>query len=139
MYVCIYIYIYIYIIMETMCPPNYHHNGFVATHARGHKAIVVITGKAHCLHDYIHIKPILLLWDLSTLCVVNLLNHHLKYIYIERERERRYFWTYLILGKCDWLSEWLGSTSEQHRWINTGKKEPHATESPNCYGLENCK
>ena len=44
MYVCIYIYIYIYIyiciciyvIMKTMCPPGYHHNGFVATHALGH-------------------------------------------------------------------------------------------------------
>ena len=24
------IYIYIYVIMKTMCPPNYHHNGFVA-------------------------------------------------------------------------------------------------------------
>ena len=22
--------IYIYVIMKTMCPPNYHHNGFVA-------------------------------------------------------------------------------------------------------------
>ena len=35
-YVCIYIYIYIYVIMKTMCPPGYHHNGFVATHALGH-------------------------------------------------------------------------------------------------------
>ena len=26
----------IYVIMETMCPPGYHHNGFVATHALGH-------------------------------------------------------------------------------------------------------
>ena len=26
----------IYIIMKTMCPPGYHHNGFVATHALGH-------------------------------------------------------------------------------------------------------
>ena len=34
--VCIYIYIYIYIIMKTICPPGYHHNGFVATHALGH-------------------------------------------------------------------------------------------------------
>ena len=34
-YKCIYInvYIYIYVIMKTMCPPGYHHNGFVATHA----------------------------------------------------------------------------------------------------------
>ena len=22
-----------YVIMKTMCPPGYHHNGFVATHA----------------------------------------------------------------------------------------------------------
>ena len=27
----IYIYIYIYAIMKAMCPPGYHHNGFVAT------------------------------------------------------------------------------------------------------------
>ena len=27
---------YIYVIMKTMCPPGYHHNGFVATHALGH-------------------------------------------------------------------------------------------------------
>ena len=32
----IYIYIYIYVIMKTMCPPGYHHNGFVAIHALGH-------------------------------------------------------------------------------------------------------
>ena len=34
----------IYVIMKTMCPPGYHHNGFV-----------VITGRAHCFHDYIYI------------------------------------------------------------------------------------
>ena len=80
-----------------MCPPGYHHNGFVATHALGnmmygytllvpmnqrvlnkqskehntvhhvpkymswHKAIVVITGRAHCFHDYIYITPPILL------------------------------------------------------------------------------
>ena len=26
----------IYVIMKTMCPPGYHHNGFVTTHALGH-------------------------------------------------------------------------------------------------------
>ena len=31
-----YISIYKYAIMKTMCPPGYHHNGFVATHALGH-------------------------------------------------------------------------------------------------------
>ena len=38
-----------YVIMKTICPPGYHHNGFVATHALGH----MMYG-----------------WDLSTLCVV---------------------------------------------------------------------
>ena len=55
--------------MKTMCPPGYHHNGFVATHALGHmlkcmrchKAIVVITGRAQCFHDFIYITLILLL------------------------------------------------------------------------------
>ena len=32
----IYIYIYIYAIMKTICPPGYHHDGFVTTHALGH-------------------------------------------------------------------------------------------------------
>ena len=97
----VYIYVCIYVIMKTMCPPSYHHNGFVATHALGHtiydytmlvtinwrvftlfawlvedssvhwyqqcltvhhvpkcisshKAIQVITGRAHCFHDYIY-------------------------------------------------------------------------------------
>ena len=26
--------------MKTMCPPGYHHNGFVATHALGHMYIM---------------------------------------------------------------------------------------------------
>ena len=49
----------IYVIMKTMCPPGYHHKGFVATvhhvpkFMSCHKAIVVITGRAHCFHDYI--------------------------------------------------------------------------------------
>ena len=30
------IYIFIYAMIKTMCPPGYHHNGFVATHALGH-------------------------------------------------------------------------------------------------------
>ena len=69
-----------------MRSPSYQHNGFVATHALGHtmdgytflvpinqrvlnklskeqscKAIMVITGRAHCFHDNIHIMLILLL------------------------------------------------------------------------------
>ena len=65
-------------IMKTMCPPAYH-NDYVANHALGHmingcniiyhvpncmschKAIVVITGRAHCFHDCIYITPVLLL------------------------------------------------------------------------------
>ena len=35
------------------------------------KAIVVITVRAYYFHDYIYITPILLLWNLSTLCVTD--------------------------------------------------------------------
>ena len=44
------------IIMKTMCPPGYHHNGFVATNA-----IVVITWRAHCFQDCICISFLFLL------------------------------------------------------------------------------
>ena len=50
--------------MKTICPPGYHRNSFVATHALGqmciscHKAIVLITERAHCFHDYIYITPV---------------------------------------------------------------------------------
>ena len=56
------------VIMKTMCPPGYHHNGFVATHALGH----TMYGD-HML--------ILFLWELSTLCVMDHL-WSLIYIYI---------------------------------------------------------
>ena len=36
-----------------------------------HKVIVVITGRTHCFHDCMYITPILLLWDLSTVCIMN--------------------------------------------------------------------
>ena len=53
--------------MKTMCPPGYHRNGFVTNvhHVPKcmscHKAIVVITGRVYCFHDYIYITAILLL------------------------------------------------------------------------------
>ena len=78
--VCVCVYVCVCVIMKTMRPAAYHRNGFVATHAlvgnslcghmcrtscaqaHGlHKANVVITGRAHCFHDYICITPILLL------------------------------------------------------------------------------
>ena len=31
--------------MKTMCPPGYHHNGFVATHALGH---MMYTNRTSC-------------------------------------------------------------------------------------------
>ena len=73
----IYIYIYIYAIMKTVCPRSYRNRS--VTNALGYmmygcnivhhvpkcmscqKAIVVITGKAHCFHDCIYITPVLLL------------------------------------------------------------------------------
>ena len=34
----------IYPIMKKVCPPGYHHNGFVATHALGHVWLLHIAG-----------------------------------------------------------------------------------------------
>ena len=55
--------------MKTMCPPGYHHNGFVATHALGHMMYGTSCAQvhelphshfwAHCFHDYIYITLIL--------------------------------------------------------------------------------
>ena len=36
-----------YVIMKTMCPPGYHHNGFVTTHALG-----------HMMYGYAHLAPV---------------------------------------------------------------------------------
>ena len=59
--------------MKTMSLPGYHRNGFVASDALGHmmcgyfewmicqKAIVAITGRAHCFHDNTYIMFILFL------------------------------------------------------------------------------
>ena len=52
-YIFIYIYIYIYEIVKTMCPPGYHHNGFVATHALGHMIYIYIY--IWQVYIYIHI------------------------------------------------------------------------------------
>ena len=79
----------IYVIMKTMCPPGYHHNGFGATHALGHmmygltvhhepkcmscpKAIVVITGRAHCFHDYIYIYIYIYIYNFHHIFLVSL-------------------------------------------------------------------
>ena len=48
---------YIYVIMKTMCPPGYHHNGFVATHALGHVCVYTYIC-VYTLHNgSIQVKP----------------------------------------------------------------------------------
>ena len=74
-YMYIYIYIYIYSCYDennvpTRLSPRWLY-GNSCTRMRCHKAIVVITERGHCFHDKIYIIVILLLWDLSTLCVVD--------------------------------------------------------------------
>ena len=34
--------------MKTMCPPGYHHNGFVATHALGHMMYGCTDARSSC-------------------------------------------------------------------------------------------
>ena len=62
----------IYAIMKTTCPPGYHNNGFLATHALGHimnnvatvhnvpkciiyQRAIAVTARAHCFHDCINL------------------------------------------------------------------------------------
>ena len=45
----------IYAIMKTMCPPGYHHNGFVAPHALGH----MMYGYTIYLYLYIYVTYII--------------------------------------------------------------------------------
>ena len=76
----IYIYIYIFIIYTIY---YWAHDGTWCTYVHDvhhvpkcmscQKAIVVTTGRAHCFHDCMYITPILLLLDLSTLCIVNVI------------------------------------------------------------------
>ena len=40
--------------MKTMCPPGYHHSGFVATHALGHMMYIY---KYMHIYKYIYIFP----------------------------------------------------------------------------------
>ena len=47
-------YIYIYVIMKTMCPPSYHHNGFVATHVLGHMMYMYTHNVYVYTYTYIH-------------------------------------------------------------------------------------
>ena len=42
----------IYAIMKTMCPPGYHHNGFVATHALGHM-MYIMYNRTSCVQPYV--------------------------------------------------------------------------------------
>ena len=44
----------IYVIMKTMCPPGYHHNGFVATHALEH----MMYGTSCAQVDEVATKPL---------------------------------------------------------------------------------
>ena len=44
----IYTYIYIYAVMKTICPPGYHLNGFVATHALTSCAQVHELAQSYC-------------------------------------------------------------------------------------------
>ena len=41
--------------MKTMCPPGYHHNGFVATHALGHMIYIYIYNIYIYIYIYIYI------------------------------------------------------------------------------------
>ena len=59
--------------METMCPPGYHHSGFLA--------IFVIMRRANCFHDCIYLWSSSCFCEIWALCVSCITYNHL-YVYI---------------------------------------------------------
>ena len=66
LYLYIYIYIYVYIFCQQVVIYNISHDL-----AQIHWSDNVIIRRAYCFYDYKYVTAILLLWDLSLLCVVN--------------------------------------------------------------------
>ena len=91
MYVCKYVYIYLHVIMKTMCPPRYHH---VPKCMSCHKAIVVITGRAHCiLHVYYtHLASVRFE---HCLCVVNRI--YIKYAVVHNSKLLAYLFSVRLI------------------------------------------
>ena len=91
---------YIHVVMKTMYPPGYHHNSFVATNALGHmmysytllvpmnQSVLNKLNKEHNIsgHKWFtthrvlksHRSKMSIMWDLSTLRVVN----HLSFVFV---------------------------------------------------------
>ena len=80
-----------------------------------HRVLTGITERAHCFHDCIYIVPILLLWDLSTLCIVDhLWSQVLIYIYIYA-----YIYIYIYICICICICILYGNLKfKSHFWNN---------------------
>ena len=136
---------YIYVIMKTMCPPDYHHNGFVSWITYNHlyyspclacwalfgsSVAATICNRTSCAQVYelpqshcgdnrevtlfswlhIYITLILLLWDLSTLCVLDhrIIYNHLhvyiyKYMYIHNIYIYIHTYIYIYVHICIYI------------------------------------
>ena len=109
LYIYIYIYMYVFMnhesnVLSSLSPRRLCCNSCTWTHELYMspstwvaKVIVFITKRAHCFHDSIYIMPILLMWSLSTLCVVD---------HLWPQKKKRKFikgqeWGYLILTKLN--------------------------------------
>ena len=57
--------------MKTICPPGYHHNGFVATHALGHMMYIYYIYVYKYIYIYIYTLIIIIfVVDVNRLCIV---------------------------------------------------------------------
>ena len=85
-----------------------------------HKAIVLITGRAHCFHDNIYITLISLLWDSSTMCVVD---HLWPLIYIYKILLKTLLFSkifrFLYRSFASLIKSKETSNKNQHRLINS--------------------
>ena len=55
--------------MKTMCPPGYHHNSFVATHALGHMMYSDVYIYIKCMFKFMFPCPHQLVRKMNELCI----------------------------------------------------------------------
>ena len=100
-----------------------------------HKPILVITGRTHCFHDCIYITLILLLWDLSTLCVVDP-SWPLMITYISISISISIYlsiYLYIYIYNCITVPLILKGLTDRHIWKEKQKQKPTLFLTKQCW------
>ena len=91
-----------YVIMETMCPPGYHHNGFVETHALGHMMygsyahLASVRFEHSVCHESLMTTTYIYIYIYIYICmyIIYIIFIYMSYTYIHRYVLFRYYYNY---------------------------------------------